>query len=110
MAEKEDFFEERLGGEIIKGERERAEGMWRGILTDFGESSWVVFVGVKKWVGRTEEREREMDAAGGGITMALERDDWFSSSRDWVSGFFWIVGSISIGEMFELQLRRISCL
>lgn len=71
MAEKEDFFEERLGGEIIKGERERAEGMWRGILTDFGESSWVVFVGVKKWVGRTEEREREMDAAGGGLVCCL---------------------------------------
>lgn len=68
----------------------------------------MVLVGVKKWVERTEEREREMEAVGGGTTMALGRDDWFSSSRDWVSGFFWVVGSISIGEMFELQLRRIS--
>lgn len=39
MAEKEDFFEKGLGGEIVNEERERAEEIWCGILTDFGESN-----------------------------------------------------------------------
>lgn len=77
---------------------------------DLGDKSWVILVGVMKWVGsvgRIEEREREMEAVGG-ITMAVERDGLLSSSG--FSGFLrmgWVVESISsIREVFRASAEK----
>lgn len=66
----------------------------------------MILEGMKKWVGRTEEREREREAVGG---VKVVNNGGFSVSGVWVSvvfsGFFWVVvgvGSISIDELLEV--------
>ena len=76
-------------------ERERwaREAAWDGILTLLGwwASREEILGGRRKWVGRTADREREIEAVGGAIMAS-----WVCSSDDWVSGFsrVWRLGSI----------------
>ena len=93
LEETVDLKNKGLGGERgLERERWEREEIWEGILRLFGEKRDVVVEGGgRKWVGRSVEREREIEAVFG-------RDfRWvFWSSGVCESGFWEIRASVSI--------------